>query len=737
MQRRDLLSASLDAILATLIAIAGVGCLTSGLGLWTDMTAVVLTAAVFALLSVLFSRLRRGWIWLLATLALGAQLLWWLDFGDAFYPQLKTALSFYHQAYGWGVPQWLEDYDPCDATLVACVVAGGAALLGGISLQKNRYPGILLALIVPVIPVIVVTNTPPDALYIFLGFLVMGVLTLSWNSRRGDARQGNRLLALVLIPVMLASILLFSRNPQAEYVAPGREEGVFQLMYKLSEYLPFMHLTPGGNGPIPSNDASDAVDLMAAGPRDFAEVKVMEVESSYSGVIYLRGCSYDGYTGLQWTASPGKEALFVPTPDYLAGGVYTLRLQTQTRQALQYIPYYLRNVTLESGLVPNDSEKPFTYGFLPLRLDWKLLWRKSYGEMTRAQMTEYAEQMGLSRYLLLPETTAQQMQKYLRQAGVTGQEQLVQETVERIRAYVQNSADYDIGTAYLPQGTTDFALWFLAQGETGYCVHFATAATVLLRAAGIPARYVTGYLTETKAGEKSVVTSSDAHAWVEYYLPGVGWVILEATPEGGLSVTFPPEPTVPPETKPTEPTEPPETKPTEPTEPTEPTVPTRPTAPSAPTKPTVPSKPTQPSATAPEATTMPTEPGPSPDGDDTPRDWSGLWKLLQWIGIGVAVLGLGIVQWRLRLTLRRKKMQGAAWPQVRARWRYACRLAKLCGHKPPPVLETLAKKAKFSQHTLTERELRQFDRYGAACIRGLQRQPWPARVLCRLVLALW
>ena len=44
----------------------------------------------------------------------------------------------------------------------------------------------------------------------------------------------------------------------------------------------------------------------------------------------------------------------------------------------------------------------------------------------------------------------------------------------------------------------DFAIWFLTEADTGYCIHFATAAVVLLRAAGIPARYVDGYVVNTQ-----------------------------------------------------------------------------------------------------------------------------------------------------------------------------------------------------------------------------------------------
>ena len=51
----------------------------------------------------------------------------------------------------------------------------------------------------------------------------------------------------------------------------------------------------------------------------------------------------------------------------------------------------------------------------------------------------------------------------------------------------------------------------------------------MYRALGIPARYVVGYMGQTEAGEWTEITLKDAHAWVEVYLDGIGWVQVEVT----------------------------------------------------------------------------------------------------------------------------------------------------------------------------------------------------------------
>lgn len=82
----------------------------------------------------------------------------------------------------------------------------------------------------------------------------------------------------------------------------------------------------------------------------------------------------------------------------------------------------------------------------------------------------------------------------------------------------------------------DFAESFLQVMKKGYSVHFATAATLMFRYYGIPARYVEGYLI-TPEDIKNVIPDSaitldesHAHAWVEFYQDGIGWIPFETTP---------------------------------------------------------------------------------------------------------------------------------------------------------------------------------------------------------------
>jgi transglutaminase-like putative cysteine protease len=75
-----------------------------------------------------------------------------------------------------------------------------------------------------------------------------------------------------------------------------------------------------------------------------------------------------------------------------------------------------------------------------------------------------------------------------------------------------------------------------ATSHRGFCVHFAVTMAVLLRDLGVPARLVEGFLpgdVDRYSGIE-VIRNRDAHAWVEVYFPGHGWVAFDPTPPGSI-----------------------------------------------------------------------------------------------------------------------------------------------------------------------------------------------------------
>lgn len=107
--------------------------------------------------------------------------------------------------------------------------------------------------------------------------------------------------------------------------------------------------------------------------------------------------------------------------------------------------------------------------------------------------------------------------------------------IEYIKEYIQSNAEYTLTPGATPKDR-ELIEYFLTENHKGYCVHFATAATLMLRRAGIPARYVEGYfvsdydLNKKNSQGYSGIPDSNAHAWTEVYYPVIGWQVVEFTP---------------------------------------------------------------------------------------------------------------------------------------------------------------------------------------------------------------
>ena len=100
--------------------------------------------------------------------------------------------------------------------------------------------------------------------------------------------------------------------------------------------------------------------------------------------------------------------------------------------------------------------------------------------------------------------------------------------VERAMAWIRSDFAYTLGTPLLGRHSVDE---FLFDEQAGFCEHFSSSFVVLMRAAGIPARVVTGYTGGyyNRFGDYWIVRRLDAHAWAEVWLEGRGWARADPT----------------------------------------------------------------------------------------------------------------------------------------------------------------------------------------------------------------
>lgn len=137
-------------------------------------------------------------------------------------------------------------------------------------------------------------------------------------------------------------------------------------------------------------------------------------------------------------------------------------------------------------------------------------------------------------YTTVPDDLPEQFVSDFGSLSYTSVESLIKYVTVKLSAM----ATYTLSPGAMPEGD-DFVNYFLYENKKGYCTHFATAATLIFRMAGIPARYVEGYVVtvddytkaENNDGRYTMsIKDSSSHAWVELYLDGFGWVPVEVTP---------------------------------------------------------------------------------------------------------------------------------------------------------------------------------------------------------------
>lgn len=670
-------------VLSWMLSAAAVGCMVTAFELEvTSFARLLLICGAVSVFSGVCFALRGGDVVLVGVFALAAGYLWhegtaWSHIAAL----LRCITRLYDMAYGWGVVT-LNGYDGLGPVDLALGIIGSLAAIS-VSWVVMRRRSVICSIpmtILPLVSCLVVTDTVPAAIWLYLLMLGLVVLLLTDYVRRREKPHAAWLTAYLALPVAAALGLLFLLVPQKSYVnhAGKFEEKIIAWAADLVDTE-----TESVKRPVADtvgDPAGSEVDLSDVGPKSPWNYTVLEVTASEGGSRYLRGQDYDTYTGTDWIASSQRI-------EHFGGGTPTGSLTIRTRGTadVRYLPYYpAEAVTMTEGRLENGqnlTEYTFEY---------------------TTEESQYTDGAEAARYLALPEKTALWAEALAGQ--ILESKEADKADAQAIADYVRGSARYSLNTPRMPDGEGDFARWFLEESDSGYCVHFATSTVVLLRAAGIPARYVTGYSVICEAGETVLVPEKAAHAWAEYY-DGTCWQVLESTPASDDN-------TVPAETE--EVTEPPETE-------EENTIPTEQTEPSRESQETHPPKTEEPQQQKPES---------------HPKKVLPLWLkvFVLTLLLLAAVVGQSLLR---RAHDRRLWNRGAPNRRAIARWLQVCRLARILGEKPPKELEELAQKARFSQHVLTEQELSAFRFWYQRALAQLRRRPLWQRLYYGILFALW
>lgn len=256
---------------------------------------------------------------------------------------------------------------------------------------------------------------------------------------------------------------------------------------------------------------------------DSATRTVFQIEGS--GITYLKSYALDTFDGNKWSA--GKMSYVKKRPF------------TQARPDSLHRKVVVRDLKLMGQALPTDAYVRTVQGnFFPSayisdqgNVIATMIWNTTeniYEYWTdEIAPTETLSKREKNSFLQGPKQDPELL-KFL--DSVLGSEKNQYKQTKKLEAYLKNNFKYVMGA---PDLQKDAPLKdFLLVRKEGHCERFASALAALLRMKKIPSRVAIGFypLHKNEIGNFYNVTTADAHAWTEVFLPERGWTILDATP---------------------------------------------------------------------------------------------------------------------------------------------------------------------------------------------------------------
>lgn len=248
--------------------------------------------------------------------------------------------------------------------------------------------------------------------------------------------------------------------------------------------------------------------------------------------MHLRGMAYDSYVNGGWEPIY-EQRRFVAAGDEMmarATGAPRLRITriNEDAQLLLHAPLNVASINPLPGgnLECSDQLDLKAWSELPLRYSYEIA--VPADELHGGPLRSPLHQEQRHRCLAVPSTIDPRVIELAEQLASSGD---APDKIDAVCDYLMNNHAY---STEVQLGGGDPLSDFLLNKRSAHCQFFASAAVILLRSAGVPARYVTGYYAHERSGDDSIVVRlRDAHAWAEAWVDGAGWITVDATPGDG------------------------------------------------------------------------------------------------------------------------------------------------------------------------------------------------------------
>lgn len=372
---------------------------------------------------------------------------------------------------------------------------------------------------------------------------------------------------LVLTGVLLCAATLFSTKGYVRSEEMNRKRQELRQAYReftIRDVTGVLQRLPGSMG---INVISDELDLTQNSDLHFDGRTVLHISvgnALHPSDYYMRGIIRSEYTGRGWGIPNAlyrrNQKLFLDLtaenrmPQTLFHSDHINELQTTgdskypvvrctvsavKREHVNYAPYQSvfdvgTKYRFDTEVELDDTKE---YGFFIMNNaepDWPKF--SSTSAPSSDPVVSRYEQFVQENYLSVPDNEAMKHMLEDFAPYMPAKELPLSDRLYAIRDYIWERADYTMTPGAQP-ADRDFAEYFLSEGHKGFCAHYASAAVLLCRMSGIPARYCQGYIMTqsnfaTSKGYQSYeidIPDDQAHAWAEIYVNGYGWVPFEFT----------------------------------------------------------------------------------------------------------------------------------------------------------------------------------------------------------------
>ncbi len=431
-------------------------------------------------------------------------------------------------------PRWL---------LFALLVLAVAATLGSYRTIFGREAGVTLVAMLLALKTLEVRARRDAMVIFFLGFFTM---LSNFFFSQSMLTAVAMLAALVgLLTALVNAHMPVGRPPLALALRSAARMALFGTPVMVALFMFFPRMAPLWG--LPSDtltgrtglSGSMKVGAMAALALDDTVALRVRFDGGDNALppqsaMYFRGPVLSDFDGREWQAIPIRDSESTPSHLQVQGPGIGYEATLEPNQK----PWLL--------LLDASPEGPKADGlraFMARDLEWLSV--RPVNEILRYRATSYPQfrhgPLTAARELRFgtslppnsdPRTKALATQMLADPAIATGGTQaLVDAALTRLRT---GGYEYTLDPGVYGENTAD-EFWF--DQKAGFCEHIASAFAVLMRAAGVPARIVTGY----QGGERNpvdgywTVRQSDAHAWTEVWMEGRGWVRVD--PTGAISPT--------------------------------------------------------------------------------------------------------------------------------------------------------------------------------------------------------